>query len=775
MTSMDVLFGSIDVRELLSTQDFEESSPLSAPDLRLLIDRLQVRSIHIKEKVRDYILSHHKEFSEIFSRCSESVSRTEDIYTDVSNVLRLISDHPIDVEIRDTVAEIRSKRIELKEKKELLVLVQTIENLRGRLRSVREDLKIGRLIDAAEAVRDLKKALLIREEMVEEREPLVFGLLRNEWIECFDEIQKVLVRLMENAVQFEPETSRMRVKFQLSASGMDLVELHTVVKAMDVVGVFDYGIAKVADLMVKYVVTPALSNRCPYTFLEELNQDTKQTAEATLKLIPSSDSKDFNGKQKPMTSIQALDEAEKIDGATLYSGLIQVINFIYKSICFQNDRWMRCFGRLTWPRISELVISNFLSKAVPDDASKLVEFQKIIKLTSEFETVLKEMNFISASDSNDEKLSNFTQNVEVHFAFRKKNEILAKARNLLLLCDFVLPPDYTRKGTSSKARGIAENSSEHDVDLLFLPERCLVSKAASQLMELVHQTLQVVCLSSPRVAMEFYHAARDALLLYEAIVPVKLEKQLDSINQVAVLVHNDCLYLSQEILGLAFEYRSDFPSSIKEHAVFVDMAPRFHQMSEEILQRQIQLVCVNLKEAIDGADGFQNTHQMQQFESAKFAIDQVVFNLEKVHIIWEPFLLPSTFKRSMCMVLDSVFFRIAKDMLLLDDMAAEETLQLQRLIHLTLENLSSLFESLIAANRREKLQEGFRLLQLDELIPSLRKLRKLAGKLSFSSCMSILNHTISWENLPLSSFCFQCLLVTDICNRVNHRLSDIPD
>lgn len=30
-------------------------------------------------------------------------------------------------------------------------------------------------------------------------------------------------------------------------------------------------------------------------------------------------------------------------------------------------------------------------------------------------------------------------------------------------------------------------------------------------------------------------------------------------------------------------------------------------------------------QAIDGADGFQNTHQMQQFESAKFSIDQVKF------------------------------------------------------------------------------------------------------------------------------------------------------
>ena len=57
--------------------------------------------------------------------------------------------------------------------------------------------------------------------------------------------------------------------------------------------------------------------------------------------------------------------------------------------------------------------------------------------------------------------------------------------------------------------------------------------------------------------------------------------------------------------------------------------------------------------------------------------DQVVFILEKVHIIWEPLLLPSTYKKSLCMVLESVFARVTKDILLLDDMAAEETLQVR--------------------------------------------------------------------------------------------------
>ncbi|BFG28014.1 hypothetical protein CerSpe_142880 [Prunus speciosa] len=41
-------------------------------------------------------------------------------------------------------------------------------------------------------------------------------------------------------------------------------------------------------------------------------------------------------------------------------------------------------------------------------------------------------------------------------------------------------------------------------------------------------------------------------------------------------------------------------------------------------------------QALDGADGFQNTHQRQQFQSAEFSIDQVVFILEsqRTYFFW---------------------------------------------------------------------------------------------------------------------------------------------
>uniref|UniRef100_A0A7N0TAF6 Centromere/kinetochore protein zw10-like protein n=1 Tax=Kalanchoe fedtschenkoi TaxID=63787 RepID=A0A7N0TAF6_KALFE len=739
---MDVLLNTIDLKDLLpsSSSALDLTTPLSAPDLRLIIDRLDHRSQHIKSKVQDYLLAHHQHFSELFTLCAESVSKLEQLSEQVSDLIDLISDRPIDVEIREAVDEIGAKLREVRLKRELLSLVTLVVELNQELKSVREMVRDGELVSAAAKLTVLKDRVRARDDDAHvEGEPLVYGLLKKEWQECFEEIQQVLVKFMEKSVKFVKETNTLHVTYQSNIDHIEGVELRAVLEAMEAVGNLEYGLARVADLVIKHVIAPAVNSTSSLSFIEEKNQNQR-----TLSLVQSANSKVAN-----------------LDGEAIYSRVVKVIQFIYGTICLENSQWMQCFGRLTWPRISDLIISSFLSKVVPDDASKLVDFQNIIKLTHEFENSLMEMAFISACDSKDKKLSEFAENVEVHFAVRKKIEILGKARKLLLQCDFSFPRDYSGKNALHKSDGTDQSSSVYEVDLLFLCQRCVVSEAVIQLMDLVRQTLQDVCVSSVRVALEFYHAARDVLLLYEVVVPVKLERQLNGINQVAVLMHNDCIYLSQEILGLAFEYRSNFPSPTKELAVFVDMAPKFNIMAEEVLQRQIQLVCSNLKEAVDSADGFQNTHQLRNYESAKFSIDQVVLIIEKVRMIWEPLLLPSTYRKNMYMVLETVTSRITNDILFLDDIAAEETLQLQRLIYLFLDSLSYVLESLKCINE-EGNSPKVSAHSPEDSVPSLRKIRKLADMLD----MPLRSITEAWENAELVSCGFTLSEVKDFIKAI---------
>lgn len=506
---MDV-FNSIDVRDLLSSPDVDDpSTPLSAPDLRLLIDRLQVRSLHIKSRVRDYVRSHHSEFSALFSQCSEVVSRSDKLSAELVALLGLISDNSVDGEIKTAVEEIVSKRKEAREKRELLEFIGIVLEYCERFSVVEQDIRTGKVVEAAESLRELKVALRLRDDdgavaKDEEKELGVYRLLRNEWSECFEKLQEFLLKFLKKAVHFEPESNKLRVKYKFSMNDIVMVELQKVMKAMDAAGVLDYGLAKIADMMIKHVIFPAVSCRCTISLLDEVDEDTGHISESVLSIISSADP-----------------SSNTLDGEAIYSALTKVVEFIIKSLCFQSESWMHSFGRLTWPRMSDLIISSFLSKVIPDDASKFADFQKVVKLSSDFEVSLKELRFISSSDSKADRLSEFTDNVEVHFATRKKVEILAKARSMILQAGFSIPQEITTRARRLNNEEARETFSNNIVNLLFTSESCVVSDAALKLMELVHKTLKDVCLSSPRVALEFYHATRDAILLYEAVVPAK--------------------------------------------------------------------------------------------------------------------------------------------------------------------------------------------------------------------------------------------------------------
>lgn len=188
---MDVGTANLDVRDLLSTAgDLDPSSPLSAPDLRLLIDRLQIHSSRIKARARAYLLSHRPGLASALSRAAAASSTSSSLSDSLSTALQLLTDRPLDLEIRALADQIVATRRELQERKEALDIVTEISRFLDRICIVREGTRSGRVVEAAKTVCELKSSFFLCQKGDEE--PLVFDMLRNEWRECFDEVSSLI-------------------------------------------------------------------------------------------------------------------------------------------------------------------------------------------------------------------------------------------------------------------------------------------------------------------------------------------------------------------------------------------------------------------------------------------------------------------------------------------------------------------------------------------------------------------------------------------------------
>lgn len=188
---MDVLINTINVRDLLSSPE-SPTSPLSAPDLRLLISRLDAHSLRIKSTVQSYLLSHHSDFSALFSSCADVVAKSDNLAGDVAALLSLVCDQPVEADVGRVVKGIVEKRREAREKREILEFLGVILELDAKFAVVREDVKSGKVVEAAEGLRELKEALGVKgggdAEAVAEGEPAIYAILRKQWADCFEEV-----------------------------------------------------------------------------------------------------------------------------------------------------------------------------------------------------------------------------------------------------------------------------------------------------------------------------------------------------------------------------------------------------------------------------------------------------------------------------------------------------------------------------------------------------------------------------------------------------------
>lgn len=721
----------------------DDSAPLSASDLRILSENLHARSNQLKLHLRQILSQNYDQFHAVVDDAQHAADGAASLADDVTRIFHALDGEvPFDSEICRLAGKAQELRNELEERRAYLVALEFIARVREGLKSAESLFYDGEFVGSGTKLLEIREELELPVDWTDEdrkgEKVQAFRLLEDEWASSYSKLGNFLEELFAKAVAINVHDCELRIDSRVSCgdskAGVNVngVQLSTILSAMDNIGVLDTRLAQTADLLFKQIVDPIVQDPGFAIDTKELDQQGR----AVISWNSSTSKTDAMGH------------------AEIFSKLLQLFKFLRTNLLVDNDEWMAHLGRVIWPQLTESITRNYLSKAVPIEISELANFQELAQATAEFETSLGRLGLIPEwVESRGDKLRSFSSDVEYHFAVKKRKSVMTKARDLLI------KSDYKAHVANQEGKTI-QIGDDIDNVISVQTEAFSITLTVKQLLEIVHHTLQDACKSTPVIAMELYLGARDAVLLYLAIVPVKVMEHLNSIHKVAVLCHNDCLHVAQHVLQLHFQYYPALPSNVQKIMAFVDLAPLFRKQGSEILQKQMHLITGDLMEVLDRANGFQYLEQRKNYETCSNAIGQAVHVLETVQTVWQPVLAASVYKPAFEKLVNAVVTRLINEVLGFDDISVEEGEKLRELMLAAVSSIKTLF--------------GPATKEVDDTVdddpvsvPTWRKLLRLTDLLD----MSLRPITQSWESGDLHSCGFTA---EEVQHLVKAIFSDTP-
>ncbi|MCO5561545.1 hypothetical protein L7F22_015165 [Adiantum nelumboides] len=198
------------------------SAPLSASDLRSLVNRMQVRSEQVKDRVRRCVLSQQEEFARVISTASASLNNFSQISQDLESLLNpdTPSKDPPSLcsQLSAFVEQTRLTSREVDEKKQAIQVVERLTRLYEMINTASSQFSQGKLVEAAQVLLDAKRALGLLGNVVDEVEVAVeeedvrpYALLKQHWLNTFSQMSGHLEELFSNIVQLDAKNSKLHI------------------------------------------------------------------------------------------------------------------------------------------------------------------------------------------------------------------------------------------------------------------------------------------------------------------------------------------------------------------------------------------------------------------------------------------------------------------------------------------------------------------------------------------------------------------------------------
>ncbi|KAL6077818.1 ribosome biogenesis protein ytm1 [Balamuthia mandrillaris] len=405
---------------------------------------------------------------------------------------------------------------------------------------------------------------------------------------------------------------------------------------------------------------------------------------------------------------------------TIYNAIEQILEQIAKILQFLHEQLFdsdqeltRRFGAVLWPSLRKTLISKALAPTIPPNTAHLADYERsLTKFTHSFEEQLRSFYIIPALDNEEEKeyeqkgsigtLTFFVQNIDTHFALKKRRDLLHKARTLFLSQSHntISAADYvpsTLQGTEKHisdlsiaekqqlskdrlgvllASPIVEDQCEEADDFFFRFPSCQISETVVALMDTAHETLseaaRLIC-SAPNCAATLQQTAREIFDLYRVLVPAAHASSLENVPALSMIFHNDCMFIAHSLLTFEYPYRARLSTGKQKPVSFLDMVPMFQHLAQTFYSLQMHKQHTILLELVNEAKGLHDTHRYARMEVVETTFKRVNHHLSHISKVWKPIMPLHVFLQAFGGLLDTVLLALIEQLKMLKDISEDET------------------------------------------------------------------------------------------------------
>lgn len=299
---------------------------------------------------------------------------------------------------------------------------------------------------------------------------------------------------------------------------------------------------------------------------------------------------------------------------------------------------------------------QLLHASLPGSLQELKAYGAVTSAAKELEASLVSRRCIGVSPPSHaggsglhSALATFGADVHTRFVYKRRQVVLGEARDICAneYHNSTPVPDVVHLISSTGLSGVSTlpapdpegiaAACASDVNV----EKFQVSETVIRVLQLVHDTLKEACELPPGCVSVLYDTARDVVDVFRAVVPALFGPIIKSVPRLAMLFHNDCLFLGQRLGSVGQQYRSRLPPPLSSMASMADLVPAFRRLAEDTFVTQIKRQLVEITTTGPPPDlTLDDLVRREVFEEVEAGVKRQLYHLSQLAAQWSAVLQP---------------------------------------------------------------------------------------------------------------------------------------